>query len=162
DGTVFAFALFVTTVIGVVVGIVPAFHAARRDPQAALQQSSQRAAGGQQWTRRFLVVAEVALALVLLVSAGLLLRSLQQLFSVVAGFDASHLLTMRVQESGRRYREDAARIRFFQQALERMRQVPGVESAGFTSQLPLSGDQDVYGVVFEKDLASNTTADSKD
>ena len=160
NGAAFLFALGVTTVIGVLVGLAPAAQASRRDPHAALQQTSQRAAGGQQWARRLLVVAEVALALVLLVSAGLLLRSLQHLFSVDTGFDASHLLTMRVQESGRRYREDAARVRFFQQALERVRQVPGVESAGLTSQLPLSGDQDVYGVVFDKDLAGNATPDA--
>jgi putative ABC transport system permease protein len=160
NSTVFVFALGVTTLIGVLVGIIPALHAARKDPHAALQQSSQRAAGGQQFARRALVVAEVGLALVLLVSAGLLLRSLRHLFSVDTGFDASHLLTMRVQEAGQRYREDAARVRFFQEALERVREVPGVESAGFTSQLPLSGDQDVYGVVFEKDLADNAAPDA--
>jgi putative ABC transport system permease protein len=163
NAPVFVFALAVTTVIGVLVGLIPAMHIAERDPQTSLQQNSQRTVGGQQWTRRALVVAEVSLALVLLVSAGLLVRSLQRLFSVDIGFDASHLLTMRVQESGRRYREDAARVRFFRQALERVRQVPGVESAGFTSQLPLSGDQDVYGVVFETDLANNAApADDKD
>ena len=76
------------------------------------------------------MIAEVALALVLLVSAGLLLHSLKRLFAVDPGFDASHLLTMQVQESGRRFEADAARDRFFKQALDAVRQVPGVESGG--------------------------------
>ena len=101
--------------------------------------------------RRSLVVAEVALALVLLVCAGLLLRSLQHLFAVNPGFDGSHLLTMQVQESGHFYDSDANRLRFFKNALEAVRAVPGVVSADFTSELPLSGDYDVYGVQFEND-----------
>jgi putative ABC transport system permease protein len=99
-------------------------------------------------TRRALVIAEVALALVLLVSAGLLLRSLERLFAISPGFDVSHLLTMQVQTSSRRFDEDTTH-RFFAQALEAVRQVPGVAAAAFTSQLPLSGDYDEYGVQFE-------------
>ena len=85
DGTVFAFGLGITTLIGVLVGLIPALHMSRDDLHIGLQQSSQRTAGGHQTTRRMLVVAEVALALVLLVSAGLLLRSLQRLFAVDGG-----------------------------------------------------------------------------
>jgi putative ABC transport system permease protein len=76
---------------------------------------------------------------------------MQQLFAVDPGFDAGNLLTMQVQESGHRYDSDAARLQFFQQALENIRRVPGVVSAGLTTQLPLSSDQDVYGIQFEKD-----------
>ncbi len=122
DGSVFAFALGITTLIGLVVGLVPAIHASRRDPQMGLQQSSRRTAGGYQFARGTLVVSEVALALVLLVSAGLLLRSLQRLFAIDPGFDGSHLLTMQVQESGHRFDSDSARQRFFTQALEAVRQ----------------------------------------
>jgi putative ABC transport system permease protein len=98
-------------------------------------------------TRRALVVVEVALALVLLVSAGLLLRSVQRLFSISPGFDPSHLLTMQVQTSPR-FDKDATH-RFFSNAVEAVRQSPGVTTAAFTSQLPLSGDLDEYGVHFE-------------
>ena len=156
--TVFIFALAITAVVGIVVGLVPAWQASRSDPQSGMQLTSQRTAGRNPRTRRVLVVAEVGLALVLLVSAGLLLRSLQRLFSVEAGFNPSGVLTMQVQESGLRYRDDAARVRFFQDALERVRQVPGVVAAGFTSQLPLSGDLDTYGAVFEKDWRDPTGA----
>ena len=149
DGPVFAFGLGITTLIGLVVGLIPALRASRNEPQIALQESSQRTVGGHRRTRSVLVVVEVALALVLLVSSGLLLRSLQLLFAVAPGFDASRLLTMQVQTYGRRYDDDATCNRFFAQALEAVRNVPGVSAAAFTSQLPLSGDADVYGVQFE-------------
>lgn len=149
DGAVLMFALAITTCIGLVVGLVPAIHASRNDPQSGLQKGSRSTVGGHQVARRSLVVSEVALALVLLVSAGLLLRSLERLFSVDPGFDASHVLTMQVQESGRRYAADDVRARFFEQSLDAVRQIHGVASAAFVSQLPLSGDYEVYGMEFE-------------
>ena len=149
DDAVLVFALGITTVVGLVVGLMPALHASRNDPHTALQQSSRTTAGGNQVTRRTLVISEVAIALVLLVSAGLLLRSVQHLFAIPPGFDPSHLLTMQVQEYGHRFDKDNARALFFDQALHAVRQVPGVTEAAFTSQLPLSGDYESYGVQFE-------------
>jgi putative ABC transport system permease protein len=155
NSTVFLFALGITALIGFVVGLIPALLASRSDLHMGVQQSSQRTAGGHQLTRRVLVVAEVALALVLLVNAGLLLRSLQHLFAIDPGFDASHLLTMQVQEAGHRFDTDNARAQFFTQALDAVRQVPGVTSAAFSSQLPLSGDFESYGILFEQDTSSD-------
>lgn len=149
DGVVFLFGFGITTVIGLVVGLIPALGASRNDLQRTLQQGSRRTASGHQMMRGSLVVTEVALALVLLVSAGLLLRSLQRVFAVSLGFAPSQLLTMQVQTSGHRFDDDAAVRRFFAQALEAVRRVPGVASAAFTSQLPLSGDFESYGVQFE-------------
>ncbi len=149
DRPVFLFAFIATTLIGLVVGLIPALQAARHDPHATLQQSSQRTAGGKQWTRRSLVVAEVSMALVLLVSAGLLFRSLQRLFSLDPGFDTAHLLTMQVQTS-HRFPDDVTN-RIFEQTLDSVRHTPGVVSAAFTSQLPLSGDLEIYGTTFEDD-----------
>jgi putative ABC transport system permease protein len=149
DVAVFAFAMWVTTLIGLVVGLMPALHASRSDLQGGLQRSSRRIAGGHGLTRGTLVVAEVAIALVLLVSAGLLLRSIERLLAVSPGFDASRLLTMQVQTSGHRFDDDSATHRFFAQALDAVREVPGVAAAAFTSQLPLSGDFEKYGVQFE-------------
>jgi putative ABC transport system permease protein len=144
----FGFGFAIATLIGLAVGVIPARQAARSDPHGDLRHGL-RHTGGHVSARRALVVVEVALALVLLVSSGLLLRSMERLFAVPLGFDASQLLTMQVQESGRRYRQDSARYRFFAQALEAVRHVPGVVAAGFTSQLPLSGDRDEYGAHFE-------------
>jgi putative ABC transport system permease protein len=149
DAMMFAFGLGITTVIGLAFGVFPALQAARNDPQQHLQHSSPRAAGGHSRTRGALVMAEVALALVLLVTSGLLLRSLERLFAVPMGFDSSHLLTMQVQETGHRFDRDDARFRFFARALDAVRQVPGVTAAAFTSQLPLSGDRDEYGALFD-------------
>lgn len=156
DGAVFAFALGITTLIGIVAGLVPALHVFRGGLQVGMQQVSRQAAGSHEWTRRSLVVAEVALALVLLVSAGLLLHSLERLFGVDPGFDTSHLLTMQVQISGHRFDDHETRRRFFEQALEAARRVPGVQSAAFTSLLPLGGDQyGEYGAQFEDRTSYN-------
>ena len=152
DGAALAFGVFVTSVIGLAVGVLPAIQSSREDLQAGLQESSRRSVGEHHFTRRALVVAEVALSLVLLVSAGLLLRSLQRVFAVDVGFDSSNLLTMQVQLTGRRFRTDDAKARFFDQALDAVRRVPGVRAAAFTQQLPLSGDLDVYGVHLERNV----------
>jgi len=150
NGAVFAFAFGITAIIGLLVGLVPALHAARGDLVAGIQQGSRRTAGGRQLTRRALVVSEVALAIVLLVSAGLLLRSIDRLFAVPPGFDAAHLLTMQVQYSGHRYDDNNVRRQFLARALEAVRRVPGVAAPAFTSLLPLSGDQNsTYGASFE-------------
>lgn len=149
DSTVFVFALGITTLVGIVVGLVPALQASQSDPHSSLQQRSRTTAGGHQFTQRVLVISEVALAMVLLAGAGLMLHSMEHLFSVDPGFESAHLLTMQVQESGRRFNDDSVRARFFMQALEAVRRVPGVTGAAFTSQLPLSGDLDIYGMEFE-------------
>lgn len=162
NGPVFGFALGITTLVGLAAGLIPALHAPSANLRIGLQQSSRATAGGHPIARRTLVVTEVALALVLMVSAGLLLRSMQRLLGVDPGFSATHLLTMQVQTSGHQFDElssapgvgEAKRRRFFQQALEQVRKVPGVESAAFTSVLPLSDDPSwviSYGALFEND-----------
>ncbi len=156
DGAVFFFAFAITTVVGLVVGLVPALQAARSDPQSRLQQSSRTTTGKQQLMRRALVISEMAIALVLLVSAGLLLRSVQRLFAAPTGFNSSHLLSMQVQDYDRRPVAeadqpafDAARARFYERALQAVREIPGVQDVAFTSQLPLSGDFEGNSMYFE-------------
>jgi putative ABC transport system permease protein len=148
DAEVFLFALGLTTLIGVVVGFVSNVQASGSDVQSAARQSSARMTGSRHWTRRTLVVTEVSLAVVLLVSAGLLLRSMERLFAVDPGFETSNLITMQVR-SAHGHGSDAMRPDFYRQVLDKIRNIPGVVSAGMTSQLPLSGDQDVYGIQFE-------------
>jgi predicted permease len=160
DRTVFAFALGLTTLVGLVVGLVPARAAARHDLQVARHGAGRSTIGNDQRTRRALVVAEVALALVLLVCAGLLLRSLQRLFAVPPGFQPDHVLTMQVQTAGRQFTDGKVTTRFFASALESVRQIPGVVDAGFTSQLPLTGSSDMYGVRFESSTTGVADAGS--
>jgi putative ABC transport system permease protein len=153
DVAVLAFGMGISTLIGLMVGLIPALHASGGDLQIGLQQESRRMAGGHQLTRRTLVVVEVGLALVLLVGAGLLLRSVERLLAVSPGFEASHLLTMQVQTYGRRFDDDSVCRRFYAQSLEAVRSVPGVTAAAFTALLPLSSDNgvfEVYGVEIEQ------------
>ncbi|MGH7646959.1 MAG: ABC transporter permease, partial [Gemmatimonadaceae bacterium] len=126
DGRAFAFAFVVTAIIGLTVGVAPARRASRIALGGAIQRGSRRLAGGHRATRRVLVVAEVALALVLLVGAGLLVRSLDRLFAVAPGFDPAQVLTMQVDAVGQRYGTDSTRLQFFAEALVAVRAVPGV------------------------------------
>jgi putative ABC transport system permease protein len=151
DRTIFAFGFTLATFVGTVVGLIPAMQATRQHPQTGTQEASRRTTRTHHGTRRALVVAEVAIALVLLTGAGLLLRSVQRVFAVPVGFDPSGLLTMQVQEAGPRYRLDTARYQFYSEALDAIRAVPGVSAAAFTSLMPLDGRIDVYGVHFDGD-----------
>jgi putative ABC transport system permease protein len=153
DAAAFAFAALVTTLVGVVVGAIPAFNVLRQDVSSRLASAGRRTTGGggHQRTRAVLVVAEVGLALMLLVGAGLLMRSIQRIFAVPVGFNAPGLLTMQLQLTGGPYRSDSARARYFSNVLEAVRSVPGVEAAATTSLVPLSGDVDVYGAHLERD-----------
>lgn len=159
DGTVFAFGFLLTTIVGVLAGILPAVGASSHDPHGETRESSTRTTGSDRGARGMLVVTEVALALVLLVSAGLLLKSIDHVLAVRAGFDSSNLVTMQVQQAAPRLqadsaaasRLDSARNLEWYNALDAVRRVPGVSAAAFTSLLPLSGDMDTYGVHFEGD-----------
>jgi putative ABC transport system permease protein len=149
DKPVLAFAASLSVLTGLLVGLLPALHGFNAGLPAGAPQQSARIAGGHQLTRRSLVVVQVALALVLLVAAGLMLRSLQHLFAMPPGFEPAQLLTMQVQTSGRRFRDPEITHQFFNQVVESVRHVPGVSAAGVTSQLPLTGDAELYGVHFE-------------
>ncbi len=156
---VFIFGFGVTILIGLAVGLIPALRVSHGGLHTAMQRSSWRSIGGRQLTRRTLVVAQVALALLLLVGAGLLLRSLERLFAVAPGFKPSRVLAMQVQvSSARRFPDSAAILRFYAQALDAVARVPGVDRAAFTSQLPLAAEaNEIYGVRFENE---NNPSDS--
>jgi putative ABC transport system permease protein len=151
DRTVLLFCIAITALVAVAVGIVPAWRAMRVNLQQNLQHASFRIGGGHQLMRRSLVVAEVSLALVLLISAGLLLRSLERLLAVPPGFNATRVLTMEIQVSGNRFQDAIVTHQYFNSVVEAVKRVPGVERVGLTSQLPLSGKADAYGVTFESD-----------
>lgn len=149
DGGVFLFALGLTAIVGLAVGLMPAVSALRADAATSLQHGTRRSTDGGVAGRSALVVAEVSLALVLLVSAGLLVRSVNRIVSVPPGFDASNVVTMQVVESGRGFQSDTARLQLWERVIDAVRHVPGVVSVGTTSQLPLSGDVDGYGYEWE-------------
>src|SRR5204863_5451949 len=149
DAVAFAFGLAVTALVGVAAGVMPALHARRSDVRGDMQRSSRSLASARGFARSSLVVVEVALALVLLVGAGLLVRSLDRLFAVAPGIRPEHVLTMQVVDAGLATRTDGERLRYYDQVVQAVRAVPGVQDAGLTSQLPLSGDMDAYGFAVE-------------
>ena len=146
DRTAIWFALAVTLFVGTAIALVPAFQAFRGDLQRPLRQDARTTAGASRTVRQTLVIAEVALALVLLVSAGLLFRSLRELVAISPGFDASSVTTAQVQTVGAGFQEIAAADQFFARVLERVRALPGIAGAAATSLLPLGGDLQRFGV----------------
>lgn len=145
DGPTLVLALVLTTVIGVMFGLAPGLHRGGAT-MAALRDLGRGTVRRTHAARRALIVSEVALATVLLIGAGLLLRSTQRLFSQPLGFDSSGVVVMQVYATGLEH-GDQVTHRFFDQALDVVKDVPGVASAAMTSQLPLSGGTDVYGAV---------------
>jgi predicted permease len=148
DGPVLAFTLAVALGTGLVFGLAPALALTRADPGAGLRQSSRGATEGSRrhGLRSLLVVSQVALALMLLVGAGLLLRSFQRLLAVDAGFDARHVLSAVVPLADPRYQEPARRAAFYQDLVGRVRALPGVEAVGATNHLPIGGD--IWGLSY--------------
>jgi len=136
DGTVFLFATAVSFLTGILFGLAPAFKAGKVDMQESLKDGGRSIAGGRSLIRSSLVVSEVALSMMLLVGAGLLIRSFARLAAVNPGFDAPHVLSMQVSVNGR-FKTDAQLLNFNTQVLERVRALPEVEAAGITHFLPL-------------------------
>ena len=149
DWRVFGFAVVATATIGLTVGLVPALGALRTDAAGSLQHGTRRSTSGRVAGRSALVVAEVSLALVLLVSTGLLVRSVRRLVSVPPGFEPSNVVTMQVVAAGHALQSDGARLHMWQEVIDAVQHVPGVASVGITSQLPLSGDVDGYGMEWQ-------------
>ena len=147
DWRVLAFTMAVSVLTGLVFGLIPALHASSADLHGTLKESSSRAGTGfrQNKTRSILVVAEVALALVLLVGSALLVRTFVALRSVDPGYDASGVLTMRMSMTGERYLKSEAVEQAVRVGVEKMMAIPGVQLASATCCVPLEGG---YGLGF--------------
>jgi putative ABC transport system permease protein len=140
DSGVFLFALGISLATAILFGLAPAIQVSRPQLQSALQQGSQRTGvGGSRIFRRAFVVAEIALALVLLVGAGLLMRSFARLTSVDPGFRTERLLSMEMFTSPAKYEDNLKRSQYLERVLDEVRRVPGVQAAGSTHFLPLTG-----------------------
>ena len=145
DARVYAFMFAVTLVTVFLFGFVPALRASRADVGSTLKDEG-RAAGNRRksWMRGSLVVAEVALALVLLIGAGLMMRAYLNVQGMSAGFDPDGLLTARVTLPEADYEDGPARARFFEAMLERVEALPTVEAASVTSLLPVGSFSGAY------------------
>ncbi|HEX8161817.1 MAG TPA: ABC transporter permease [Pyrinomonadaceae bacterium] len=150
DVWVLAFAFGVALLTGVLFGLIPALGASRFDVNAALKEGGRGASEGglRHRARSLLVVSELALALMLLVGAGLLIKGFWRLRSVAPGIDPSNLLTMRIELPEARYKEIPKQTEFRRALMERLNAQPGVEAA-MVSELPLSGDSLTHNFVVE-------------
>ena len=151
DGWVLAFTLGVSLLTGLVAGLLPALRQSKADLNYALKEGPGRAASDSvgNRTRSVLVVAEVALSLMLLIAAGLLIRSLAMLRNVNPGFDPNHVATMQISIPSTKFSAPVQQVQFFDRVLERVRALPGVQSAGVIDSLPLSDDGSMQPISVE-------------
>jgi predicted permease len=139
DGSVVAFIAAIAFATAIVFGLVPALQSVRDVAPGSLQEGNRGSTGGGTRMRRVLIVAEVALSVILLVGAGLLLRSFVHLRSVNPGVDVSGALSFRISLPQQRYGTDEKAAAFYSEAAERVRAIPGVLASGATVRLALQG-----------------------
>ena len=139
DMRALGFTLAVSLLTGIIFGLAPALQASRPDLNEMLKEGVRGATGsaGHRRMRSLLVVSEIALSLVLLVGAGLLMRSFLKLQAVAPGFNPNNMLTMRVSLEGPNYDKAESRIAFYDQLLDKIKALPGVQSVGARSHIPL-------------------------
>ena len=153
DGAVIAFTAAVALLTGIIFGMIPAFQATRGDLVSSLKEGGKGALASRRAgrMRQGLVVAEIALAVMLLAGAGLLMRSFARLQAVNPGFRAAESLTFRTALPGAAYREEPQRVSFYERAIERIGALPGVTTVGAISALPLSGSSFGFSFTIEGD-----------
>ena len=151
DATVLAFTLLLSLAVGMLAGLAPAFGATRLDVNDTLKEGSRGLTGSRRRNRirGALVVAEIALALVLLIGAGLMIKTFVLLNSVDAGIHPENVLTLNLAIGGKKYAETQARAPFVSEVLHRVEQLAGVQSAAVVTDAPLSGDIDAIGFSIE-------------
>ena len=155
DGTALGFAVILALVTGLVFGLAPALQASGVGMTSALKDASRGSTEGRgrTWVRSALVVSEVAFACVLLVGAGLLIRSLVSVLDVKMGFEPARAATIRVDPDSRTT-TPAQRVAYFDEVLRRVKQAPGIESAAITDALPLGRNRTwgagAKGVTYER------------
>lgn len=162
DAWVLGFTLLMSLLTCLLFGLAPAWQAARQDAQLALKEGARGSSGKKQRRlRESFVVAQMMLALVLLVGAGLLIRSFIEVLDSTPGFETRNLLAMQVPATGAKYNEAERVIAFYTESLERIQALPGVEAAGIVSNLPFGGNMDMSAFhVEEKPLANPADAPS--
>lgn len=152
DTNVLFFTIAVSLMCAILFGVFPALNASRADLNKILKESGKQVTGTgrNQRARRLLVISETALAFILLMGAGLMLRSFVNLQHVNAGIQADHVLTFRIRlETDTKYKTGQQVREFFRQVVEKVQAIPGVESAGATDVLPLSQENNRIGFKIE-------------
>ncbi|MGH9401923.1 MAG: ABC transporter permease [Terriglobia bacterium] len=145
-GWVFAFTFLVAFLTGIFAGLVPAIQTSKPDLHNALKEGGRALSASHRRSRGVLTAAEIALAMVMLIGAGLAIKSLVRLLGVQPGFDPHNVLKARIALPEARYAKDPQITAFYRQLLDRVRALPGVVSASVATQLPLQGGSN--GVVY--------------
>ena len=147
DGAVLLFTLLISVATGLLFGIAPALHGSRNEPRQGLSESGRSSTGGASSARlrNVLVVAEVSLSFILLVGAGLMLRSLVNLLNAEPGFRPQHVLTASISLPGTNYHDADSVTRFYERLLAGLGRIPGVQAAGAGTDLPWTGYDDNNG-----------------
>jgi predicted permease len=165
DTTVLLFTIAICAATSMLFGVVPAVRAAQTDPQEHLKSGGRGgSAGDRRGARNLLIVAEVALSVVLLVGAGLLIRSFIALQRVDPGYDAGDVLTFELSMPSGKYPGGAARRAFYRDLTDRLEALPGVTTVGMVSQLPLTGSGPLSPFAYNEETARNfesVTADGR-
>jgi len=146
---VLTFTLLLSVLSGVLFGLAPAWQRSKPDLNSSLKEGGRQGATGSHRLRGLLVVSEVALSLMLLISAGLLIRSFLQLVKTDAGFNSDSLLTMNLVLPAARYKEEPQRAAFYSELLRRVEALPGVEVAAAVNHLPLGGSNSSTSFLIE-------------
>jgi predicted permease len=150
NATVLVFTAALSVLTGLLFGLAPALQTYRMGLQTGIREGMRGSANtGSRRLNRVLVSAQFALCLVLLISAGLLLKSFQRLLSVSPGFQPEHVLSMRLALPNSKYANDDQSAQFYESLLERVRSLPGIRSAGVVSYLPFGGSGESDGFVVE-------------
>ena len=150
DSSVLLFGLGISTAAGLLCGLAPARQSLRTSLHDALKQSARGTSGpSQRRVRSALVMGEMALSLVLLVAAGLTVKSFVRLQHVPTGFRTDHILTLSVGLPNARYGTPQQKSEFWERAIAALRGIPGVETVGATSRLPLSGSNSSRGIMID-------------
>jgi predicted permease len=139
NAPVLLFTLGVSIIVGILFGLAPALKSWNADPQASLKEGGRGSTSAHHRAQSGLVIVQMALTLVLLVGAGLLFQTMRHLWDVNPGFDTQHLITFKVGVSHSLTKTASSTRVAYQQLIERMRQIPGVQAADFTDTVPLSG-----------------------
>jgi predicted permease len=151
DGGVLLFASAVVVMAAFIFGLAPALHSTKPDVQSELKEGGRAASAGaeQNRTRGALAIAEISLALILLVGAGLMMKSLYRLLEVDPGFRPDRVLTMSLDLRTQQYSKDPAVLNFWQQVLDKVRVLPGVEAAAVGTVLPLTDSHNRTDITIE-------------
>ncbi|HEX8144506.1 MAG TPA: ABC transporter permease [Pyrinomonadaceae bacterium] len=157
DARVLVFTLAISVLTGLLFGLAPALQVSKTNLNESLKEGGRGATAGasRQRVRNTLVISEVALSLLLLVGAGLLIKSFLNLSRSDVGFDPNNVLTMRISLPEARYKENAQTVNFYERLMQRVQTLPGVEKAGLTRGLPMNGGIE-SGITVEGQEVANT------